>query len=57
MARTAADLFELALRGCRTLADGYFDPADLEQATSFFDTYTRQGRAPADDVMENAIAA
>jgi glutamate--cysteine ligase len=57
MARTAADLFELALRGCRTLGGGYFDPADLEHATAFFDTYTRQGRAPADDVMENAIAA
>jgi glutamate--cysteine ligase len=57
MARTAAGLFELALRGCRSLVGSYFDPADLEQATAFFDTYTRQGRAPADDVMENAIAA
>jgi glutamate--cysteine ligase len=57
IARTAADLFELALRGCRTLGASYFDPADLEQATAFFDTYTREGRAPADDVMENAIAA
>lgn len=57
IARTAADLFEIALSGCRGLGAGYFHPADLEQATAFFDRYTRRGRAPADDVVENAIAA
>jgi glutamate--cysteine ligase len=57
IARTAADLFELALSGCLGLGPGYFHPADLEQARAFFDCYTRRGRAPADDVVENAIAA
>jgi glutamate--cysteine ligase len=57
IARTAADLFAIALRGCRGLGPTYCHPADLEQATAFFDRYTRRGRAPADDVVENAIAA
>jgi glutamate--cysteine ligase len=57
IARTAADLFELALLGCRGLVPGYFHPSDLEQATAFFERYTRRGRAPADEVVENAIAA
>lgn len=57
MARTAADLSELALSGCRALPPNYFHPADLERASDFFDRYTRQGRAPADDAVERAIAA
>jgi glutamate--cysteine ligase len=57
IARTAVDLCEIALSGCRGLGPSYFHPADLEQAAAFFDRYTRQGRAPADDVLENAIAA
>jgi glutamate--cysteine ligase len=57
LARTAADLFEIALAGCRGLGSGYFHPADLDQARAFFDRYTRHARAPADDVLENAIAA
>ena len=57
IARMAADLFQLALSGCRGLGPGYFHPADLEQAAAFFDRYTRRGRAPADEVVENAIAA
>lgn len=57
IARTAADLFQLALSGCRGLGPGYFHPADLEQATAFFERYTSQGRAPSDEVMESAIAA
>jgi glutamate--cysteine ligase len=57
MARTANDLFDLALAGCRGLGSGYFHPSDLEQAIAFFDRYTRQGRAPADEVVESAIAA
>ena len=55
--RTASDLFELALAGCRRLGSGYFHPSDLEEAISFFDRYTRWGRAPADEVIESAIAA
>jgi glutamate--cysteine ligase len=55
--RTANDLFDLALAGCRGLGSGYFHPSDLEQAIAFFDRYTRHGRAPADEVVESAIAA
>ena len=57
IARTATELFELALAGCRGLGSGYFHPSDLEQAIAFFDRYTRRGRAPADEVVESAIAA
>lgn len=57
IARTARELFELALRGCRALGPSYFHPSDLEQATAFFEHYTRRGRAPADEVVESAIAA
>jgi hypothetical protein len=57
IARTAADLFEIGLRGCRGLGPGYFHPGDLEQAAAFFERYTRSGRAPADDMLEDAIAA
>jgi glutamate--cysteine ligase len=55
--RTAADLFELALSGCRRLPPGYFEPSDLEEATAFFERYTRRGRAPADELVESAVAA
>jgi glutamate--cysteine ligase len=57
LARTARDLFEIGLRGCRALGSTYFDPADLEQASTFFDRFPRRGRSPADDVLESAIAA
>jgi glutamate--cysteine ligase len=57
IAGTAADLFEIGLAGCRGLGAGYFHPSDLDQARAFFDRYTRCARAPADDVLENAIAA
>jgi len=57
IARTASDLFDLALTGCRGLGSGYFHPSDLEQAVGFFDRFTRRGRAPADEVVESAIAA
>jgi glutamate--cysteine ligase len=57
IARTAADLFEIGLRGCRGLGPGYFHPGALEQAAAFFERSTRSGRAPADDMLEDAIAA
>ncbi|MFL5402184.1 MAG: glutamate-cysteine ligase family protein [Gemmatimonadales bacterium] len=57
LARTAADLFEVALQGCRGLGPRYFHPSDLDQAAAFFDRYTRRGRSPADDLLESAIAA
>jgi glutamate--cysteine ligase len=57
IARTARDLFELAFAGCHWMGSRYFHPADVEQAVGFFERYTRRGRSPADDVVENAVAA
>jgi glutamate--cysteine ligase len=57
IASLACDLFEVALQGCQGLGAGYFDPADLEQASAFYDRYTRRARSPADDMLEAAIAA
>jgi glutamate--cysteine ligase len=57
IARMAVDLFEVALQGCHGLGPKYFHPSDLEQATAFFERYTRRGRSPADDILEAAIAA
>jgi glutamate--cysteine ligase len=57
IAAVSADLFELALAGCAGLGPTYFHPSDLEEARAYFDRYTRRGRAPADDVLRNAIAA
>lgn len=57
IARTASDLFEVALAGCAGLGAAYFHPADLEQARAYFERYTRRARAPADDVLQDAIAA
>jgi glutamate--cysteine ligase len=57
IAAVSADLFELALGGCAGLGPAYFHPSDLEEARAYFDRYTRRGRAPADDVLRNAIAA
>ncbi|MFL5535656.1 MAG: glutamate-cysteine ligase family protein [Gemmatimonadales bacterium] len=53
----ATDLFEIALQGCRALGSAYLHPSDVEQAEAFFDQYTRRGRALADDVLEDAVAA
>ena len=49
--------FDLALTGCAGLGPRYFHPSDLEQARAYFDRYTRRARAPADDVLRDAIAA
>lgn len=57
IAQTAADLFELALAGCAGLGPRYFHPSDLDQARAYFDRYTRRARAPADDVLQDALAA
>lgn len=57
IARTAVDLFELGLSGCAGLGAGYFHPSDLEQARAYFDRYTRRFRAPADDMLQGAMAA
>jgi glutamate--cysteine ligase len=57
IARTAADLTQIAIEGCEGLGPAYFNPSDLEQATAFFDQYTRRGRCPADDVHSAEVAA
>jgi glutamate--cysteine ligase len=57
VAGLAGDLFEVALQGCQGLPPGYFHPSDLEQASAFYDRYTRRARSPADDMLEAAIAA
>jgi glutamate--cysteine ligase len=57
IAGVASDLFEVALQGCEGLGPRYFHPSDLEQATEYFERYTRRGRSPADDMLEAAIAA
>jgi glutamate--cysteine ligase len=57
IAQTAANLFDLALTGCASLGSHYFHPSDLEQARAYFERYTKRARAPADDVLQDAIAA
>jgi len=57
IARTAADLVQIAIEGCEGLGPAYFSPADLEQARTFFDRYTRHARSPADDVHSTDVAA
>ena len=55
--RTAVQLVDIALAGCESLGPAYFHPADLEQARTFFDHYTRHGRSPGDDLIGAEIAA
>ena len=57
IARTAAELFELALAGCVRLGPSYFQPSDIEEARAYFDHYTRRARSPADDLLRDAAAA
>jgi glutamate--cysteine ligase len=57
IARTADQLYELALAGCRALGTAFVHPSHLEEARGFFDRYTRRGRSPADDMTSAAIAA
>jgi hypothetical protein len=57
IASVATDLFQLALTGCRRLGSAYFHPTHLDEAVAFFERFTRRGRAPADELVESAIAA
>jgi glutamate--cysteine ligase len=54
IARTARDLFQLALAGARRLGSAQVAPADLEIANDFFSVYTARERSPADDRMPPA---
>lgn len=49
IARTARDLFQLALDGARRLGPAHVSGADIDVASDFFDTYTARERSPADD--------
>jgi glutamate--cysteine ligase len=49
IARTARDLFQLALAGARRLGPAYCGGLELETAIEFFETYTARDRSPADD--------
>lgn len=57
IARTANDLFELALAGSAGLGSSYFHPSDIEEARDYFERYTKCARSPADDVLQDAVAA
>jgi glutamate--cysteine ligase len=49
IARTARDLFALALAGARRLGPRVVAEVDLDVAAQFYDDYTARGRSPADD--------
>jgi glutamate--cysteine ligase len=49
IARTARDLFQLALSGARRLGEAYCGGAEVEIASEFFATYTARDRSPADE--------
>lgn len=50
IARAAIALFELALGACGRLGPAVLSGADRAVATEFFETYTRRGRCPGDDL-------
>lgn len=49
IARTARDLFQLALTGAARLGEGFCATRDLETARAFYAEYTSRDRSPADD--------
>ena len=49
IAPIARDLFELALTGAAALGPAHIAPEDLEEATRFFERFTRRARSPADE--------
>jgi glutamate--cysteine ligase len=48
----ARSLFEIALKGCGRFGPEFVRERDVETARAFFDRYTRQGRSPADEALE-----
>jgi len=57
IARTAANLFQVALAGCTNLGARYFHPAHIELAGEYFNRYTRRGLSPSDEILQDARAA
>jgi len=49
IARTARDLFQLAIAGARRLGPEHIRGGDIDVASAFFNTYTARDRSPADD--------
>jgi len=49
IARTARDLFQLALSGAARLGEEFCATRDLETARAFYTEYTSRDRSPADD--------
>ncbi|MDB4875857.1 MAG: glutamate--cysteine ligase [Gemmatimonadetes bacterium] len=56
IARTARDLFQLALDGARRLGDDYAGSAEIDVAQQFYDQFTARDRTPADDVPPAYLA-
>lgn len=58
IARTARDLYALALAGARRLGPGFVDEHDVDVAAQFYAEYTARERSPADDqVLPATVAA
>lgn len=57
IARTAIQLFELALGACAALGPRFLHPAHLEEARAYFERYTRLARSPSAEPASRAAAA
>lgn len=56
IARTARDLFQLALAGARRLGEKFIGAVDIEIAEQFYAQYTGRDRSPADDCQRREPA-
>jgi glutamate--cysteine ligase len=57
IARTARDLFQLALDGAARLGAGYVSGEIVEIARAFYSHYTARERSPADDALDDLRAS
>ena len=55
IARTARDLFQLALDGAKRLGPSYIDGETLATAADFYSKFTARDRSPADDANFSRI--
>jgi glutamate--cysteine ligase len=55
IARTARDLFQLALDGARRLGPSFIDNETLAAAAEYYSRYTARDRAPSDDANRSRI--
>jgi glutamate--cysteine ligase len=55
IARTARDLFQLALDGARRLGPSFIDDETLATAAEYYSRYTARDRSPADDANRSRI--